>query len=110
MSFFKFMTEKENNKKQKQTESVQSERSAKPKPINKSTIAEFSPKSYDEVAEIIDLLVEGKPAIVRLDGVSERTAQRVVDLLSGAIYAINGNLCELDRDLYIFTPNGVKAN
>ncbi len=110
MSFFRFMTEKDNNKKEKQTSKSNLKEQSKPKTISRSTISEFSPKSFDEVAEIIDVLVEGKPAIVRLDGVSEKTAQRVVDLLSGAIYAINGNLCELDKDLYIFTPNGVKAN
>ena len=69
----------------------------------------FKPKSFDEVAKIIDKLLEGKPAIVHLTDVRETTAQRVIDLLSGAIYAINGNLCELKKDVYIFTPSGIKT-
>ena len=75
-----------------------------------SNIATFKPTSFEDVAEIINELLEGKPAIVNLTEVRENTAQRVVDLLSGAIYAINGNLCELQKDVYIFTPNGVKTN
>lgn len=75
-----------------------------------SNISTFKPTSFEDVAEIIDNLLEGKPVIVNLTEVRENTAQRVVDLLSGAIYAINGNLCELQKDVYIFTPNGVKTN
>ena len=75
-----------------------------------SNITTFKPTSFEDVAEIINELLEGKPAIVNLTEVRENTAQRVVDLLSGAIYAINGNLCELQKDVYIFTPNGVKTN
>ena len=75
-----------------------------------SNISTFKPTSFEDVAEIIDQLLEGKPVIVNLTEVRENTAQRVVDLLSGAIYAINGNLCELQKDVYIFTPNGVKTN
>ena len=77
---------------------------------NNSNISTFKPTSFEDVAEIIDMLLEGKPAIVNLTEVKESTSQRVVDLLSGAIYAINGNLCELQKDVYIFTPNGVKTN
>ena len=76
---------------------------------NNSTIAKFSPKSYDEVASIIDLLASGEPAIVSLSSVGDATAQRVIDLLSGATYAIGGNLSKLDNDLYVFTPSGVKT-
>lgn len=75
-----------------------------------SNIETFKPTSFEDVAEIIDRLLDGSPAIVNLSEVRENTAQRVVDLLSGAIYAINGNLCELQKDVYIFTPNGVKTN
>lgn len=75
-----------------------------------SNISTFKPTSFEDVAEIINELLEGKPVIVNLTEVRENTAQRVVDLLSGAIYAINGNLCELQKDVYIFTPNGVKTN
>ena len=75
-----------------------------------SNIEIFKPRSFDDVAIIIDTLLAGKPAIVRLSEVRENTAQRVVDLLSGAIYAINGGISELQKDIYIFTPNGVRTN
>ena len=45
-----------------------------------------------------------------VSAVSPQTAQRVVDLMSGAIYAIDGNMGELTKDVYVFTPRGVAAN
>jgi FtsZ-interacting cell division protein YlmF len=33
----------------------------------------------------------------------------VLDILSGAIYALGGGLCELENDMYIFTPDGVNS-
>lgn len=75
-----------------------------------SNIEIFKPRSFDDVAKIIDTLLMGRPAIVHLSEVRESTAQRVVDLLSGAVYAINGGVSELQKDIYIFTPNGVRTN
>ena len=70
----------------------------------------YHPKSYDEVADVIDGLLAGKPAIVYLTELSENTAQRVIDLLSGALYAINGNMGVIEKDIYIITPSGVRTN
>ena len=37
----------------------------------------------------------GKPVIVNLKDLKDSTAQRVLDILCGAIYALKGGLCEL---------------
>ncbi|MBQ8725901.1 MAG: cell division protein SepF [Clostridia bacterium] len=109
MGFFDFITGRKSEEKKTEEEKVV----AYQKPTvtaPTSTIDIFKPKSFDDVAKIIDNLLDGRPAIVHLSDVKDSTAQRVVDLLSGAIYAINGNLCELQKDVYIFTPSGVKIN
>ena len=77
---------------------------------SKNTIDMYHPKSYDEVADVIDGLLAGKPAIVYLTELSENTAQRVIDLLSGALYAINGNMGVIEKDIYIITPSGIRTN
>ncbi|MBO4323428.1 MAG: cell division protein SepF [Clostridia bacterium] len=56
------------------------------------------------------MLSDGEPVIVSLSQISDATAQRVVDLLSGATYAIGGSLSKLENDLFVFTPSGVKTN
>ena len=107
MGFFEFLTRGKSNSS-KNVETAPYKKADEFSPSN-GNIEVFKPTSFDEVARIIDKLLEGKPAIVHLTDVRETTAQRVIDLLSGAIYAINGNLCELKKDVYIFTPSGIKT-
>lgn len=109
MGFFDFIT----GRKPEEKQSTGEKNREYPKPTvdtPASTIDIFKPKSFDDVAKIIDNLLDGRPAIVHLNDVKDTTAQRVIDLLSGAIYAINGNLCEIQKGVYIFTPSGVRIN
>lgn len=70
----------------------------------------YYPKSYADVQEIIDLLTVGKQAVVNLNDLKEETAQRVIDMLCGAIYALKGGLCEIGNNLFLITPDGVSVN
>lgn len=70
----------------------------------------YYPKSYDDVREIIDLLTVGKQAVVNLNDLKEETAQRVIDLLCGAVYALKGGLCEIENNIFVITPDGVSVN
>lgn len=70
----------------------------------------YYPKSFNEVSEIISLLAMGKPAIVNIKDLKPETSQRVLDLLSGAIYALGGGLCEIDKGLFLFSIDGIQKN
>ncbi|HBF86515.1 MAG TPA: hypothetical protein DDW54_02420 [Clostridiales bacterium] len=102
MGLFNFLTKTKN--REKPTE----EKPVGEKVDFSGNINTFAPKSFDDVRDIIDCLLEGKPAIVDLSAVRASTAQRVLDILSGATYAINGNMGKIAGDAYICTPNGVK--
>ena len=67
------------------------------------------PRSFADVEEIIDRLKDGLTVIVYLNEVNAETSARVTDILSGAIYALNGGMAELQKDMLIFTPDGVDA-
>lgn len=106
MGFFEFLTRGERHPKNNGNEDVY----VKPTDFTPDgTIKNFAPSSFDDVAKIIDCLLEGQPALVDLSAVKESTAQRVIDLLSGATYAINGNFIKINSESYIFMPNGVKS-
>ncbi|MGN0819725.1 MAG: cell division protein SepF [Christensenellaceae bacterium] len=92
---------------------------AQPFNYNQSTVGEqgatskmqvYYPKSFDEVSDIIKLLAMGKPAIVNIKDLKQETSQRVLDLLSGAIYALGGGLCEIDKGLFLFSIDGIQKN
>lgn len=67
------------------------------------------PRSFADVEEIVDRLRERQSVIVYLNEVNAATAQRVTDMLSGAIYALGGGMAPLQKDMYIFTPDGVET-
>ena len=112
MGFFEFLTgsSKSNKKTCDYQRLATDDRKSESFSSGNGNIDSFYPRSFDDIAGIIDHLLAGKPAIVHLTEVKPTTAQRVIDLLSGAIYVLNGNLCELKKDVYIFTPNGVRVN
>ena len=107
----KIRTIKKDNKKQNSAQATGARAQTKENDYSGSgSINRYRPKSFDDVAAIIDRLLNGEPVIVDVSAVSPQTAQRVVDLMSGAIYAIDGNMGELTKDVYVFTPRGVAAN
>lgn len=65
------------------------------------------PRSFADVEEIIDRLKDGLTVIVYLNELNTGTAERVTDILSGAIYALGGGMAELQKDIFIFNPDGV---
>ena len=67
------------------------------------------PRSFADVEEIIDRLKDNLTVIVYLNELSASTAARVTDILSGAIYALGGGMAQLQKDMFIFTPDGVNA-
>ncbi len=67
------------------------------------------PRSFEDVEEIIDRFKQKMTVIVYVNELNNATALRVIDILSGAIYALGGGMAELERDMYIFTPEGVNA-
>lgn len=67
----------------------------------------FKPTSFNDVERIIDALRSGKNAIVHLETLKPETALRVIDMLSGAVYALKGGLYEIQKNTYMFSPSGV---
>lgn len=71
------------------------------------------PKTYKEVQELIDYLKKGESAIMILDGLFDNEAQRTLDFVSGAVYALSGSIQKIEGNIYLLTPEGyniVKAD
>ena len=73
-------------------------------------VSVFVPTSFSDVETIIDRLKEGKNAVVHLTRLKKETAVRVLDLLSGAIYALGGGIYEMEKEVFMFSPSGVEIN
>ncbi len=66
----------------------------------------FKPTSFDDVCQIIDFLLLNKPAVVNMEAVKDETIQRVMDILSGACYALHGDISEISQNIYLISPDG----
>ena len=56
---------------------------------------------------VIDNLRLGKPVIVNLENLQSEAAQRLLDFISGAIYALEGNIRKVSRGIFLLAPDGV---
>ena len=71
-------------------------------------VSVFDPKSYDDVEKMIDALKSGKNAVVHLEKLKKETALRILDMLTGAIYALGGGVYEMEENIFMFSPSGVE--
>ena len=87
------------------------ERSSKIVPIRSMAkgleVCSMKPTTFEESQEVCDLLLEGRAVIVNLEGFETVTAQRVMDFISGAVYAINGNLHRVSHYIFIISPDSI---
>lgn len=65
------------------------------------------PKSNKDIQIIVDTLRRHESAIVNLGALTPADAEKILDFLSGAVYALKGNLRRLEGDLFLLTPEGI---
>lgn len=81
----------------------------KSKVVNIHTTAQLKvvviqPQSYDECTEIVDHLKSKKPVIVNLEKLEKEIARKVVDFLSGAVYALDGSMQKVSHGIILMVP------
>ena len=67
----------------------------------------IEPKSFDECPKLVDSLKGRRPAIINLEKIETETAKKIFDFLSGATYALNGNVQKVANNIFIFAPESV---
>ncbi len=67
----------------------------------------LEPRAYSESQQIVDHLKSRMAVVVNLKRVTPDQAKRIVDFLSGTIYAINGNLQKIGGGIFLCTPSNV---
>ena len=65
------------------------------------------PGSFEEVKGITDNIKNRRPVIINLEQADAALAQRVVDFLTGATYALNGSMQKVGSGIFLFVPNNM---
>lgn len=63
------------------------------------------PKAYSESQEIADHLLNQRGVIVNLQRLSPDQGKRIIDFLSGTVYAIKGDIQKVGHNIFLCTPN-----
>ncbi len=78
--------------------------------IHQSTyvkVVVYQALTYDDTQNIIDNLKSRKPIIVNLDSLEQDLAQRVLDFLSGSVYALDGTIQKVSRRIFVLVPSNI---
>ena len=63
------------------------------------------PTSFEQSEEICSLLKEKKSVIVNLEYVSKEVARRIVDFISGGVYALDGYIQKVSNSIFLVAPS-----
>ncbi len=69
----------------------------------------LEPRAFSEAQTIADYLKSRNTVVVNLKRVTPEVAKRIVDFLSGSVYAIGGGLQKLGNGIFLCTPNNVNV-
>jgi cell division inhibitor SepF len=74
-----------------------------------SKIVQYHPLNIEDAQYVVDNLKSRKPVVVSLVGVDSDMAQRIIDFLSGTVYALNGTLSKVSGWIYIVAPSSCEV-
>ena len=69
----------------------------------------LEPRAFSESQQIADHLKKRNTVVVNLKRVTSDQAKRIVDFLSGTIYAIGGDLQKIGGGIFLCTPNNINV-
>lgn len=78
--------------------------------INATTqlkVVVVSPDTFEEARDIADHLKQKKPVVINLESVEKDVARRIIDFLSGAVYASDGNIQKISAGIFLIAPYNV---
>ncbi|MFB4167578.1 cell division protein SepF [Virgibacillus sp. JSM 102003] len=77
-------------------------------PSSKVVLSE--PRNYNEAQEIADNVVNRRAVVINLQRVDHEQAKRIVDFLSGTVYAVSGDIQKLGAQTFLCTPENVDVS
>ena len=76
-------------------------------PSTKQEVVLFRPGSFNDTSKAADDLRNHKAVIVNMENVDKAMARRVVDFLSGCVYALDGDVKKIAQSAYLFCPHNM---
>jgi len=75
-----------------------------------SKVILVEPRVYAEAQDIADHLKNRRAVVVNLQRIERDQAKRIVDFLSGTVYAIGGDIQKIGADIFLCTPDNIEVS
>ena len=75
----------------------------------KQEVVLFHARSFDDAAKAADELRKKKAVILNMENVDKGLTRRVVDFLSGSVYALDGGVKKIAQSTYLFCPHNMEV-
>lgn len=62
------------------------------------------PTDFEEAEKICDLLREKKSIIINLEYVNKDVARRIIDVISGAVHVLDGEMQKISNSIFVVAP------
>lgn len=72
-----------------------------------SKVVLCEPRTYNEAQEIADHVVNRRAVVINLQRVDHTQAKRIVDFLSGTVYAVSGDIQKLGAHTFLCAPDNI---
>ncbi len=78
-------------------------------PVNSlsNKIVCVEPRAYSESQQIADHLKKGNTVVINLRRVTSDQAKRIIDFVSGAVYALKGHIEKIGSGIFLCAPSNV---
>lgn len=73
----------------------------------KQEVVLYHAKSFNDAAKAADELRRKKAVILNMENVDKALTRRVVDFLSGSVYALDGSVKKIAQSTYLFCPHNM---
>lgn len=67
----------------------------------------YEPKDNKDIKILVECLRRNEACIVNLGLLKQSDADKILQFLSGAVYALRGSIKRLQGDLFLMTPEGI---
>ncbi|EZH67166.1 cell division protein SepF [Bacillaceae bacterium JMAK1] len=70
----------------------------------------IEPRTYEEAQDVADHLKNRRSVILNMQRIQKDQAKRIVDFLSGTVYAIGGDIQKIGGNIFLCTPDNVEIS
>lgn len=70
----------------------------------------IKPQEFNEAQKVTDYLKEGKTIVINMEGIEVHAAQRIIDFIGGACYALDGSLQAISANIFIAAPHNMNVS